>query len=219
MAEKDITKGFALVALLIVIGIVLGLVLSSVSLSLAKEQAERRGWRPPADKQLPTEFVLRYYTASIIITINIMLLIGLLGVYLQTYTATKSSFMLGLMFFLGVLLIQSILSLPLLHTLFGYTFFGLGPFGMGNPRPRLATGEVQLKGDPRTVGRGSQHLQFTVSDGQVMLKAIAFGGARFAQPLIDRRCCRLAFKPIINEFNGRRSVELQVEDIQFAGQT
>ena len=130
MAEKDITKGFALVALLIVIGIVLGLVLSTVSLSLAKEQAERRGWRPPADKQLPTEFVFRYYTASIIITINIMLLVGLLGVYLQTYAATKSSFMLGLMFFIGVLLIQSILSLPLLHTLFGYTFFGLGPFGI-----------------------------------------------------------------------------------------
>ncbi len=130
MAEKDITKGFALVALLIVIGIVLGMVLSTVSLSLAKERAERRGWRPPQDEGLPTEFVLRYYTASIIITVNVMLLVGLLGVYLQTYAVTRSSFMLGLMFFIGVLLIQSILSLPLLHTVFGYTFFGLGPFGI-----------------------------------------------------------------------------------------
>jgi len=103
---------------------------------------------------------------------------------------------------------------PVVHQI-----LGLGPFGMGNPRPRLATGEVQLKGEPRAVGRGNQHLQFTVSDGQVMLKAIAFGGARFAQPLIDHRRCRLAFRPIINEFNGRRSVELQVEDVQFAGQT
>jgi len=128
MAEKDITKAFALVALLIVIGIVLGLVLSTVSLSLAKEQVERRGWRPPPDEELPARFVLRYYTGSILITVNIMLLVGLLGVYLQTYAVTRSSFMLGLMFFIGVLLIQSILSLPLLHTLFGYTFFGLGPF-------------------------------------------------------------------------------------------
>lgn len=128
MAEKDIEKGFALIALLIVIGIVLGLVLSTVSLSLAKERAERRGWRPPHDKKLPSGFVFRYYTAGIIITVNIMLLVGLLGVYLQTYAATQSTFMLGLMFFIGVLLIQSILSLPLIHTLFGYTFFGLGPF-------------------------------------------------------------------------------------------
>ncbi|MFO8133834.1 MAG: hypothetical protein R6U10_07905 [Thermoplasmatota archaeon] len=130
MAEKDITKAFALVALLIVIGIVLGMVLSTVSLSLAKERAERRGWRPPQDGELPAEFVLRYYTASIIITVNVMLLVGLLGVYLQAYAATGSSFMLGLMFFIGVLLVQSLLSLPLLHTLFGYTFFGLGPFSI-----------------------------------------------------------------------------------------
>lgn len=130
MVEKDIGKAFALVALLIVIGIVLGLVLSTVSLSLAKEQAERRGWRPLPDKELPTRFILRYYTGSILITVNIMLLVGLLGIYLKTYAATHSSFMLGLTFFIGVLLVQSILSLPLLHTLFGYTFFGLGPFSI-----------------------------------------------------------------------------------------
>jgi len=44
-------------------------------------------------------------------------------------------------------------------------------------------------------------------------KAIAFGGKDWRQPLIDRRRCRVAFEPILNTFNGRTSVELQVLDI------
>jgi hypothetical protein len=62
-------------------------------------------------------------------SINIFLLIGLLWVYGNTYAHTKSNFMLGLIFFIGVLLIQSIFSLPILHVFFGYSTYGLGPFG------------------------------------------------------------------------------------------
>jgi single-stranded-DNA-specific exonuclease len=91
----------------------------------------------------------------------------------------------------------------------------LGPFGIGNPRPKLATAPVELVGDTRIVGKTGQHLQLTVSDGSASLKAIAFRGAHWAKPLADHRSCRLAFEPIISEFNGRRSVELQVIDCRF----
>ena len=30
-----------------------------------------------------------------------------------------------------------------------------------------------------------------------------------------KRRCRVAFEPIINDFNGRRSVEMQILDLQF----
>jgi single-stranded-DNA-specific exonuclease len=91
----------------------------------------------------------------------------------------------------------------------------LGPFGPGNPAPRLATGWVELAAEPRCVGRSGEHLSATFRDGAVRLRSIGFGKASFEQPLKESRRCRLAFEPIINEFKNRRTVEMQVLDIQF----
>ncbi len=92
---------------------------------------------------------------------------------------------------------------------------GLGPFGVGNPAPRFCTGPLRLVGEPRVVGRTEDHLQFSVADNGTTLKAIAFGQADRADELIEHGECRLAYEPIINDYNGRRSVELQVTDIRF----
>lgn len=94
------------------------------------------------------------------------------------------------------------------------TVLGLGPFGVGNPRPRFATGWVELTAPPRTCGTDGEHLQFTVRDGGCVRKAIGFRRGSDAQALLDAGRCRLAFEPILNEYNGRRSVELQVLDIR-----
>jgi single-stranded-DNA-specific exonuclease len=93
----------------------------------------------------------------------------------------------------------------------------LGPFGEGNPSPVLATDWVDLGADPRCVGKSGEHLQLTVRQNGSMLKGIAFGAAEHLSSLKDHRRCRLAFAPIINEFKGRRSVELQVVDFKFPG--
>ncbi len=91
----------------------------------------------------------------------------------------------------------------------------LEPFGAGNRAPRLATEVLQVAGEPRTVGKGGDHLQVTLSDGRLQRKGIAFGQAKYRVQLLDRRRCRVAFQPIINEWQGRRSVELQILDFQF----
>ena len=91
----------------------------------------------------------------------------------------------------------------------------LGPFGAGNPRPRLASKWLDVEGEPRCVGKTQDHLQFALRDGKVMRKAIGFGLGKHLQDLRDHRRCRVAFQPIINSYNGRQSVELQVADIQF----
>jgi len=91
----------------------------------------------------------------------------------------------------------------------------LGPFGTGNPRPRWATPWVELSGEPRVVGKGGEHIQLTGREGDTIRKAIAFGQAGCEQLLRDHRRCRLAFEPIVNEFNGRRTIELQVVDFQW----
>ena len=88
----------------------------------------------------------------------------------------------------------------------------MAPFGEGNPRPRLATGGVELVEPPRVVGQGGAHLQLTVRQQRTYRKAIAFGfGARAAE-LAEQRRLRLAFEPILNEWNGQRKVELKVID-------
>lgn len=93
----------------------------------------------------------------------------------------------------------------------------LEPFGAGNPSPRLASDWLRVLGEPRIVGSSGTHLQLTLSDGVRQCKAIAFGQAKARGTLLDHRTCRVAFEPMINEWNGRRSVEMQVVDFQFPG--
>lgn len=96
----------------------------------------------------------------------------------------------------------------------------MGPFGSGNPRPMLATADVELAAPPRVVGNGN-HLQLAVrqagGDGRVIVrKAIAFNRGKSAGEFNDHRCFRLAFEPIASEWNGSRSIELKVLDWKWA---
>jgi len=92
----------------------------------------------------------------------------------------------------------------------------LAPFGEGNPRPKLATSVVELAEPPRAVGRGAAHLQFTVRQNGAYRKAIAFGRGPEADWLAEQGRIRLAFEPILNEWNGQRKVELKTIDWQSA---
>lgn len=92
---------------------------------------------------------------------------------------------------------------------------GLGPFGVGNPKPRLATDWLELAGEPRCVGKNSDHLQASFTHNGSSVRAIGFGLAPHLDELKHHRRCRVAFEPFINEFNGRRTVEMQLVDLQF----
>lgn len=92
---------------------------------------------------------------------------------------------------------------------------GLGPFGMGNPKPKLATQWLELVEEPRLVGAQRTHLQASFVQGGVRMRSIGFGLGGCIEDLKQHRRCRAAFEPIINEYNGRRSVEMQIVDLQF----
>lgn len=92
---------------------------------------------------------------------------------------------------------------------------GLGPFGSGNATPRFATDWLDLADEPRCVGGGKTHLQMSFRQAGARMRAIGFGLASKAEDLKEHRRCRVAFEPIINAFNGRRSVEMRVLDLQF----
>jgi single-stranded-DNA-specific exonuclease len=92
---------------------------------------------------------------------------------------------------------------------------GLDPYGSGNPQPLFLAGDLQIVGEPRRVGLGERHLSFRVRQHGSELKAIAFGMADHEEELMSDggRCC-LAFTPRLNEWQGRRSVDLEVRDFQ-----
>jgi hypothetical protein len=72
-----------------------------------------------------------FYTAKTVISsINVTLVIFLLGTYISLYRKTKSEFVVGLIVFALVLLLYTLVSNPIVIYLFGFQPYGLGPFAM-----------------------------------------------------------------------------------------
>ncbi|MGH2537485.1 MAG: single-stranded-DNA-specific exonuclease RecJ [Candidatus Promineifilaceae bacterium] len=86
----------------------------------------------------------------------------------------------------------------------------LEPTGTENAAPRFLSRAVQVLSH-RAVGQDGSHLQLNVSDGWRGFKAIAFRQAGWAGHLPAR--VDLVYGLNVNEFNGRRDLELVVEDI------
>lgn len=95
----------------------------------------------------------------------------------------------------------------------------LGPFGHGNRKPVFFSRNIEIAAPPRRVGKTGNHLQLFLKQGNLSMKAIAFGFG--TDELMDRLKAGVrvdvAFEPTINEFNGFRNVELEVKDLQFVG--
>ena len=91
----------------------------------------------------------------------------------------------------------------------------MAPFGQGNPRPLLCAQGVSVVESPQTIGSTGRHLAMKVEQHGVVLRAFAFGGAEWADDLAAAGGpLDIAFRPVVNTFRGRRSVELQLLDWQ-----
>jgi single-stranded-DNA-specific exonuclease len=93
----------------------------------------------------------------------------------------------------------------------------LGPFGHGNPKPVLCVRDVSVAAVPRRVGKTGEHLQLIVKQGQRSIRCIGFRCGELFDRLGPGTKIDLAVEPSLNEFNGRRNVELEIKDIQFNG--
>jgi single-stranded-DNA-specific exonuclease len=91
----------------------------------------------------------------------------------------------------------------------------LEPYGAANSRPLFLAGGLEIVGTPRRIGTGERHMSFRVRQHDSAMRAIAFGmGDRFEELMSQGGRCCLAFTPRINEWQGYRSVELEVADFQ-----
>lgn len=89
----------------------------------------------------------------------------------------------------------------------------LAPFGLGNPQPAFVARNVRLKA-VKTVGKA--HLRFTAEQEGQHVGCIAFGMAERQAELPE--IVDLLFRPTINHWQGRRTLQLQIADIAVAGQ-
>lgn len=89
----------------------------------------------------------------------------------------------------------------------------LAPFGHGNPRPLLATTGVRLAEPPRRIGNDQRHLALRFVQQQTSIRGVGFGCADWAEELTAVQApLDIVYRPVLNDFRGRQSVELQLVD-------
>lgn len=87
----------------------------------------------------------------------------------------------------------------------------LEPTGYGNPKAAFVSRNLQVM-NKRTVGSDRSHLKLVVNDGKVTYDAIAFQMGSWLERV--PRYIDLLYTFEVNEFNGKRYLQLNVKDIQ-----
>ncbi len=97
-------------------------------------------------------------------------------------------------------------------------FARLEPTGQENPPPVLLARGVRVR-EVRTVG-GGKHLRLVVDEGAAgpVFDAVAFQQGEWAELLDDGSRIDLAFQVEINEWQGNRRLQLNVQDLRPAGE-
>lgn len=89
----------------------------------------------------------------------------------------------------------------------------LGPFGHANPVPLLGCLGAPVL-DCRGVGKDQAHLKLRLRGQKNILDGIGFHLGAFAEVLATaEQQVDLVFRPGLNEYNGRRSVQLEVKEL------
>ncbi len=95
------------------------------------------------------------------------------------------------------------------------------PFGVGNPDPVFLARSLEVL-DARLVGNGQNHLKLDLmlfdkkkSAGR-KIKAIGFGLGEYYSKIKSGDLVDLAFKIILNQWNGFRGLEMKLVDLRFS---
>ena len=78
----------------------------------------------------------------------------------------------------------------------------------------LVANRVRVVGDPKIVGDRKNHLQVRFAQGETTLKAIGWNMADRGKALKSGTLCSVAFHPSINDWQGRRTVEMELKDFR-----
>ena len=87
----------------------------------------------------------------------------------------------------------------------------LSPFGTENPRPVFVSRSLKVKDGPRQIGKNG--FKVWVTDGSLTCEAVTFGRDRLEMPT-SGLTVDLAYTPSINDWQGVRSIQLELHDIK-----
>jgi single-stranded-DNA-specific exonuclease len=90
----------------------------------------------------------------------------------------------------------------------------LAPYGAGNPMPVLGAYNVCIASTIRRLGAKGQHAKFQVQQEASKLEVIAFQQADHVQELAPEMPLDIAFTPLLNTWQGRYHVELQLHALR-----
>lgn len=89
----------------------------------------------------------------------------------------------------------------------------LAPFGAGNPRPVLCSRGVVVEGTANLMGKTKRHLNVQLRQGAKTIRAVAFNAETWCDELNNTtEPFEIAYRPVVNEFRGYRSVEIHLVD-------
>jgi len=89
----------------------------------------------------------------------------------------------------------------------------LRPFGVQNPQPKFLTENLQVV-NANTMGNTSQHLKLKLLKDGKMFDAVAFGASDEWKKITAGDFIDLVYYIDINEWNGRREVQLKAVDLK-----
>lgn len=94
-----------------------------------------------------------------------------------------------------------------------HTIDAFSPFGEGNPRPVFTVNGVRVV-DKQLMGQESQHLKLKLESNGALKTAIAFSVPAGWLEIKIGDIIDLVYFPDMNEFNGRREVQLKIQDLK-----
>ncbi|MHB8629410.1 MAG: single-stranded-DNA-specific exonuclease RecJ [Aggregatilineales bacterium] len=89
----------------------------------------------------------------------------------------------------------------------------LEPTGHGHPSPVLAVRRARVL-ERRVIGANSDHLKLRLADGEYEIEAVAWRMGKYIDAIPGR--VNVAFHPEMNEWQGQKRLQLNVQDIQAA---
>ena len=110
--------------------------------------------------------------------------------------------------------IESVISFNEINTQLLETLRRLAPYGPGNMRPLFSSQNLEVVGYPRPKIVGKNHLKFKVKQGRTVLDAIGFGMAEQLELLYADKPIEMAYILSENEWQGRKSIQLELKDIR-----
>lgn len=89
------------------------------------------------------------------------------------------------------------------------------PFGQSNPKPPFVSRGVTVASF-KAVGKTQDHLKIAVTADGVRREGIGFGLGAWAEHLKEGDTIDIAYNAGVNEWNGNREIQLEIQDIQKA---